>query len=526
MYSTDSFEEGDPTTVEEALNGNDGENWRIAMQEEYDALMENNTWVLTDLPANRKALNSRWIFKTKRNAAGDVTRYKARLVVKGCAQQKGVDFEETFSPVVRYSSIRYLIALAAKFDLEFEQMDAVTAFLQGDLDEEVYVVQPKEFKQGNQVCRLNKAIYGLKQASRQWNKKLDAAIKEVGLQQSRVDPCIYHRIQSGKMFFLAVYVDDILLFSNDGVTKKSVKEHLQKRFKMKDLGEATSCVGLHITRDRREGKIFIEQSKYINEILSRFNMSDCKPVTTPYDPNQKLSVDMAPKSEMEIREMANVPYQAAVGSILYLTQGTRPDIAFAVNTVAKFCNNPGKAHWVAVKRIFRYLRGTANAKLVFSRSASSDLTGYCDADWASDPDERRSCTGYVFTLQGGAISWNCKRQPTVALSTTEAEYMALSSAIQEAMWLKQFQNELWVTKHEISIFCDNKSAIDLACTDSYHARTKHIDIRHHFVREKVNTKEIVIKHLDTNEMIADGLTKGLFGTKHMFCTTKMGITLN
>lgn len=525
MFSNESIEAGDPFTVEEALNGPDADFWKKAMKEEYDALMENKTWYLTNLPANRKAIDSKWIFKTKRDADGNITRYKARLVVKGCAQRKGIDFEETFSPVVRYSSIRYLIALAAKFNLEIEQMDAVTAFLQGDLDDEVYVLQPKEFRQGTQVCRLNKAIYGLKQASRQWNKKLDATIKEVGLKQSKVDPCIYHRVQSGKMLFLAVYVDDILLFSNDIKMKAIVKSHLQKRFKMKDLGEASSCVGLHITRNREEGKIFIDQSKYINAILAKFNMSDCKPVATPFDSNQKLSSDMSPKTEIEVQEMAKVPYQEAVGSILYLTQGTRPDIAYAVNTVCKYSRNPGKAHWSAVKRIFRYLRGTANAKLVFSKNGGPEITGYCDADWANDLDERRSCTGYVFTLQGGSISWNCKRQPTVALSSTEAEYMALSSAIQEAMWLKQFQHEFWDSSKAITIFCDNKSAIDLASTDSYHARSKHIDIRHHFVREQVNTKQIVINHMDTNYMVADALTKGVFANKQEYCAKLMGLIL-
>lgn len=228
--------------MEEALGGTDAQFWKIAMLEEYDALMVNNTWTLTDLPTNRKAIDSKWIFKIKRDADGNVSRYKARLVVKGCAQRKGIDFEETFSPVVRYSSIRYLIALAAKFNLEIEQMDAVTAFLQSELDDEVYIVQPKSFRQGNKVCRLNKAIYGLKQASRQWNLKLDAAIKEIGLQQSKVDPCIYHRVLSEKMVFLAVYVDDIMIFSNDVKMKEQVKIHLQKRFRMKDLGEAKVVV--------------------------------------------------------------------------------------------------------------------------------------------------------------------------------------------------------------------------------------------------------------------------------------------
>lgn len=254
-------------------------------------------------------------------------------------------------------------------------------------------------------------------------------------------------------------------------------------------------------------------------------MSDCKTAATPFDANQKLSTEMSPKTEKDAEEMSNVPYQEAVGSILYLTQGTRPDIAFAVNTVSKFNSNPGKAHWTAVKRIFRYLNGTKNAKLVFSKSGGSELIGFCDADWASDVDERRSCTGYVFKMQGGSISWNCKRQATVALSSSEAEYMAMSSAIQEAMWLKQFEREFWESANPTTIFCDNKSAIDLSKTDSYHARSKHIDIRHHFVREKVNEKEVIVKHLDTENMVADSLT-AVFVNKHLYCAKEMGLIFN
>ncbi|XP_046472611.1 uncharacterized protein [Neodiprion pinetum] len=525
LYLSQANEAIDPLTVEEALNGHEGQHWKRAMQEEYQSLIENDTWELTDLPPNRKPINSKWVFKTKTDDKGNVLRHKARLVIKGCAQKRGIDYEETFAPVVRYSSIRYLMALAAKHDLEIEQMDAVTAFLQGDLHEEVYMVPPKEFYTGDKVWRLKKAIYGLKQASRQWNIKLDTELKKAGLQQSKVDPCIYHKTLDEKMLFLAVYVDDLLIFTNDQVTKENLKNKLKKCFKMKEMGEAHHCVGLRITRDRQAGKIYLDQEKYIKETLAKFNMADCKPAVTPTDPNQKLTKDMSPKNNEEIEEMSRIPYQEAIGSILYVAQGTRPDLSYAINTVSKFNNNPGKAHWSAVKRILRYLKGTSKMRLEFSAKANTDLIGYCDADWASDTDERRSCTGYVFILQGAAISWNCKRQHTVALSTTEAEYMALSSATQEAMWLKQFKEELWPNDQTkaITIYCDNKSAINLAQTDGYHARSKHIDVRHHFVRQKLSQKYIKVDHVGTEKMTADILTKQLFSSKQNFCNCQMGL---
>lgn len=527
VYSASACQANDPETVAEALLRPDAENWKEAMAEEYKSLVDNNTWSLTDLPRNRKQIGCKWVFKTKKDTEGQIQRYKARLVIKGCVQKKGIDYQETYSPVVRHGSIRYLIALAAKYNLDIDQMDAVTAFLQGDLEEEVYMAQPQEFQQGLQVCRLNKAIYGLKQASRQWNKKLDSAIKEFGLTQSNVDPCIYFNIKNQSRLYVAVYVDDLLIFTNNINEKNRLKTELSKQFKMKDLGEAHSCVGLRITRDRNNGKIYLDQQQYTEEILTRFNMFDCKPVATPADPNQKLTKAMSPKDEAELQDMSQIPYQEAVGSILYLSQGTRPDIAYAVNTVSKYNNNPGKAHWTAVKRIFRYLKGTVQNKLEFSEGSDYTLKGYCDADWASESDERRSCTAYVFINQGGAISWSSKRQPTVALSTTEAEYMALSSATQEALWLQQLGSELEpdLFQEPIDLFCDNKSAINLATTDAYHARTKHIDVRHHFLREKVEDKTINLIYISTEDMVADSLTKATPIFKHVFCYQKMGLIM-
>lgn len=417
------------------------------------------------------------------------------------------------------------MAEAVKYDLNILQMDAVTAFIQGDVNEELYMVQPVEFAKGTKVCKLKKALYGLKQASRLWNLKLDRALKEIGFRQMKLDPCVYVSLVGQKRTYLAIYVDDFMIFSNDVNMQNFLKSELHRRFKMNDIGESKYCVGLRITRDRKNGQLFLDQERHILDLLLKFNMADCKPISTPMDPNQRLTKDMSPKTSAEKEEMEKIPYQEAVGRLLYISQGTRPDIAYAVNTVSKFNSSHGKAHWTAVKRIIRYLKGTSNAKLCYSQNGCSVVHGYSDADWASDVDERRSCSGYVFLSQNGAISWSCKRQPTIALSSTEAEYMALSTSGQEALWLRQFQMDLSYLESmdAMRIFCDNKSAIDLSQKNGYNGRTRHIDIRHHFIRECIQDQKVAVEHIGTELMVADILTKPLASDKHLFCSKGMGM---
>lgn len=515
----------DPVTPDQALSGNDADKWKKAMSDEYNSLIENGTWTLEDLPPGRKAIANKWVFKTKYGGDGRIDRYKARLVVKGCSQRKGIDYAETFSPVVRYTSIRFLIAIAAKMDLEIDQMDVVTAFLQGDLKEEVYMRQPDTFDDGTaRVCRLQKSLYGLKQASRCWNEKLGAALLKAGLNRSRTDTCIYSRINGSDVLIVAVYVDDLLIFSSNAQSKQRIKDQLQATFKMTDNGKAKFILGMHIERDRAAGTISINQHKYLNEILERFNMADCNPVSTPVDVNAKLSTEMAPKDEAGIEEMRLIPYQEAVGSVLFAAQISRPDIQYAVNMVSRYNHNPGRAHWNAVKRILRYLRGTINMKLTYRRDDPKPLHGFCDADWANDVADRRSVTGYVFIMQGGAVSWNSRKQQTVALSTTEAEYMAMAAATQEAIWLRNLQNELFSHTHTITIYGDNKSALMLSeKTTTFHPRTKHIDIKHHFIRDEVTNGTVQFTHTRTEDMTADTLTKAISAAQHIKCREGMNL---
>lgn len=509
----------DPETYEEVLRRPDKDLWIKAMQEEVESLKKNETWDLVDVPPDRKAIKSKWVFKTKRNESGKIERYKARLVIKGCSQKKGIDYNETYAPVVRYSSIRYLIALAVKYDLKIHQMDAVTAYLQGELnDEEIYMSQPEGFEQkGSKVCRLKKALYGLKQSGRVWNKKLDGVLKGLGFKVSQFDPCIYFKIQEGVILIVAVYVDDFLIFSNDDSTVKDLKIQLMDVFDMKDLGEAKHCLGIRITRTKKS--IALDQQQYIEEILKKFKMSDCNPISTPMDPNQKLS-----KNENGTK--TDKPYRELIGSVMFLVQCTRPDLAYVVSSLSRFNNSPSEEHWTAAKRLLRYLKGTIDNKLIFNKDGNSEIIGYSDASWANDSEDRRSVTGYAFKLQGGTISWNAKRQPTIALSSNEAEYMAISATTQEAMWWKGFVNEIECTDKPIEIHSDSQSAICLAENGNYSQRTKHIDVRHHFIREKIANKQIKLKYLSTANQVADIFTKALNSDKIQYFKKAMGLISN
>lgn len=504
------FSLNDPTTYEEILSRPDKDLWLKAMTEEYQSLMDNNTWDLCDLPKDRKPIKNKWVFKTKKDENGQIVKYKARLVIKGCSQKFGVDYEEIFSPVVRYSSIRYLMALSVKYNLDIDQMDAVSAFLQGELNDKIiFMSQPLGFHDKTQkVCRLNRALYGLKQSSRVWNQKLDAALKKFGLTQSNHDPCVYNLFKESNILIVAIYVDDFVIFSNNMEMKTNFKKYLNQTFKMKDLGAAQNCLGIKIDRDRNRGVLYLSQKKYIQDILEKFNMKDCKPISTPMDINVKFDKSQGLPSEEEKSYMQNIPYREAVGCLMYLAQITRPDIYHVVHKLSQFNCNPTKDHWIAVKRVMRYLKGSINYKLTYTKDANDKIIGYCDADWAGCTDTRHSTSGYVFIMQGGPISWSSKKQTCVALSSCEAEYISLSHATQEALWWDLFQKEI-DGETGIKMLVDNQSAICLASEQFYHPRTKHIDIKYHFVREAILKEIIAVSYISTQYQAADMFTKVL-----------------
>lgn len=513
----------DPLDVNDALSRPDANEWKLAMQSEYESLQSNNTWILVDQPPDRKVIPCKWVFKTKTDVTGSVYRYKARLVIKGYAQCRGVDYVHTYAPVVRHSTLRYLFALAARHGLKIEQMDAITAFLQGDLkDQDIYMEQPSQFVDSTQpkkVCLLKKAIYGLKQASRVWNTELDTELKKIGFHQCDYDKCVYYLIIGDVVLIVAIYVDDLLLFSNSDQNLKFIKDSLHQRFKMKELGPVEHCLGMRI--NQYSNGVSIDQEHYIEQILERFGLSDCNSLSTPMKPNENLTV--VEMTQEEIDQMRNVPYQEAIGCLMYLSQCTRPDISYAVNVLSRFNSNPHLNHWLSVKRVFRYLRGTSKMKLFYSRGiCHNDIIGYADADYAGDIENRKSTSGYVFISQNAAISWSSRKQSVVAISTCEAEYMALSAATQEAVWWQGIQT-FYGNNDPLQIKTDNQSALSIANEGNVSARTKHIDIRHHFIQEKVKENRVEISYINTHDQVADILTKPLVKEKFEHCRKSLGL---
>lgn len=513
----------EPKNIKEALSSSAGSQWELAAKAEFESLMENETWELVKLPPGRKPIGCKWVFKLKMNPDGTVDRYKARLVAKGYSQVEGVDYSETFAPVAKFPSIRAILALAASEDMEIHQMDVKTAFLNGTLDEEIYMDQPEGFRVPGKeglVCKLKKSLYGLKQAPRAWNVAIHAYLRCLGMQQSNVDHCVYIKKWNNHTLWMVIYVDDLILASDSMQLLEEVKRALKSGFKMTDLGELKHFLGIQVAREREKRKIWLSQQHYITQILRKYGMQDCKSVKTPLDTSQKLQKTMQPKNEEEKQQMSAIPYRQAVGSLIYAMQGTRPDIAAAIGSVSQYMENPGMQHWTAVKRILRYLQGTRDLALWIG---GEKPLGYSDADWAGCLDTRRSTTGALWLI-GGAVSWQSKKQATTALSSTEAEYMALTAAAKDGIWLRALLQSLGrPVESPLVILEDNQGAIALAKNPVSHARSKHIDVRYHFIREALERGEIKLEYCSTADMAADVLTKALSAQKVMEFREKMGL---
>lgn len=532
-YASPMASDDIPATYKEAVGSSEEDKWRSAMADEMESLQKNQTWKLAKLPKGKKAIGCKWVY-TKKDGFPDISdvRYKARLVAKGYAQKEGIDYNEVFSPVVKHSSIRLLLALVAQLDMELFQMDVKTAFLHGDLEEEIYMAQPDGFMvsgKEDMVCKLEKSLYGLKQSPRQWYKRFDKFMLRQKYTRSKYDHCVYLRkLQDGSFIYLLLYVDDMLIASKNKVEIEKLKAQLNGEFEMKDLGEAKKILGMEISRDRKLGTLWLTQKDYLRRVLKRFGIHDeSKPVSTPLAPHFKLSAVLSPKDAAERAYMSKVPYASAVGSLMYAMVCTRPDISYAVGVVSRYMHNPGKEHWQAVKWILRYILNTVDVGLVYQQERGGQyVVGYCDSNYAGDLDKRRSTTGYVFTLAKAPVCWRSTLQSTVALSTTEAEYMALTEAVKEAIWLQGLLGELGIRHKHIKVHCDSQSAIMLAKNQVYHARTKHIDVRYHFIREIIEEGGVVIQKIHTTENPADMLTKTVNSIKFEHCLNLINTVKN
>ncbi|KAG3176917.1 hypothetical protein PC128_g17075 [Phytophthora cactorum] len=488
--SANAVEAGDlsePTTFQNAVNGPDQVHWRKAIPAELKSMRLRGVFRAAKLPDGHRAIGTKWVFKIKRKADGSIEKYKARLVAKGFKQKYGMDYTETFSPVVKYVTLRMVIAMAKYFGWPLDQLDV--------------------------------AIYGLKQASRVWNETFDELVCSIGFQVSAFDPCLYIKVVEGHCVFVLVYVDDVLITGSSPELISRTKNDLKTRFEMTDSGKCAFVLGIELV-DGPDGSVTMCQRRYVDDILKRFGMDECKAVVSPVDMSTRLvSSDAATK--------VNAPFREAVGALMHLMTATRPDIAYAVGYVSRFMENPQEEHWVAVKRIFRYLQGTKTHGICFKPGDNIDFRGYSDADWAGDLADRKSTSGYTFMLMGAPVSWGSKKQSSVSLSTSEAEYIALSLAIQEGKWIHRLLCEILAatneTGPELKIREDNQSCIKMTKNPVNHGRAKHIDIKYHHIRDEVKRGEVKLEYCETSLMLADIMTKALPGPRHMDLTTALGI---
>ncbi|KAL4351255.1 hypothetical protein GQ457_06G019360 [Hibiscus cannabinus] len=419
--------ENDLESFSQAMSCNESKLWYDDMKDEMNSMKNNEVWDLVSLSDGIKAIGCKWVFKTKKDSKGNIERYKARLVAKGFTQREGIDYTETFSLISKKDSLCILLALVAQFDLELQQMDVKTAFLNGDLEEEVYMKQPEGFSSSdgeNLVCKLKKSIYGLKQASRQWYLKFHEVISPFGFIENIMDQCIYQKVSGSKICFLILYVDDILLATNYRGMLHEVKQFLSKNFDMKDMGDASYVIVIKIHRDRHKGVLGLSQETYINKVLERFRMKDCSPSVAPIVKGDKFNLNQCPKNKFEREQMKNIPYASVVGSLMYAQVCTRPDIAFTVGMLGRYQSNPGIDHLRAGKKVLRYFKGTKEYMLTYKRSDHLEVVGYSDSDFAGCVDSRKSTSGYIFMFASGAISWRSVKQTLTATSTMEVEFVS------------------------------------------------------------------------------------------------------
>ncbi|KAM1515934.1 hypothetical protein ACFX10_014988 [Malus domestica] len=507
----------DPRDYTEAMSDIDSKRWQEAMKSEMDSMYQNQVWTLIDPPEGIVPVGNKWVFKRKIGVDGNVETYKARLVAKGYRQIEGIDYEETFSPVAMIKSIRILLAIVAYHDYEIWQMDVKTAFLNGYLEEELYMAQPEGFVskfEKTKVCKLLRSIYGLKQASRSWNIRFDTEIKSFGFTQNEDDNCVYQKVVGDAVVFLVLYVDDILLFENDTAVLSSVKVWLSKTFHMKDLGDASFVLGIKLYRDRSRKLIGLSQSMYIDKVLSRFQMERSKKGILSVRHEIHLSKSMEPTPE-EIWQMSTVPYVSAIGSLMY-----------AMICTSRYQSNPGSEHWAAVKTVLKYLSRTKDMFLVYGGATELRVEAYTDADFQSDVDDRSSNSGYVFTLNGGAVSWKSKKQSVIADSTTEAEYVAVAEAGKELFWMKKFITELGVVPtitSPVTLYCDNNGAIAQAKEPRAHQKNKHFDRRFNIIRRYAAEGKVNILKVASADNVADPLTKPMSQIQLDRLMEKMGI---
>lgn len=508
-----------PEAYKEIAGRADEALWQQAVREELQSLADNHAWRLVRCPAGVVPLKSKWVFRIKPDEHGEPIRYKARLVAKGFQQKPGVDYNETYSPVAKLATIRTVLAVATHRRMHVHQLDVKTAFLYGELEEDVYMAIPEGVAAPpNFVCKLDRSLYGLKQSPRCWNNKLNDLLLDFGFTRSRHDYCLYTRIDDRGGVYIIIYVDDLLIAGDRLDLVKEIKRALSKKLQMTDCGVVNHFLGMKIRYDRATGCMYLAQEAAVDRVLTKFGMQDCNHVKTPMEKGCFLPPQAA--------NPVSHPYRQLLGSLMYTMLCVRPDICYAVGYLGRFQVQPDEAHWQALKRVVRYVKGTKNLKLQYKQNDDAEaLVGYADADWASDAEDRKSVSGFVFKVFGNTVSWASRKQQTVALSSCEAEYAALSAAASEGLWLHGILEDLKQVRPDTAfkVYEDNRGCIAMA-TNTESKRVKHIDVKHHFLRDHVAQGRLQIEAIDTANQIADTFTKPLEPGRFRELRTLLGLT--
>jgi len=526
--SGNTFKRLIPRTYEEALSCADSDLWVEAINKELEGLTGNGTWKLIhpdDVPSGRRPLKGKWVFDIKHDG-----RYKARFVVKGFLQQYLRDYTETFAPVINSVALKVLLAKAAQNKWKVHQFDVPNAFLKGTLKEDIYMFQPKGNKvspeERDYICKLIKSLYGLKQASREFYLFFSEFLIEYGFKIIPSDECIFMLTDSDGdgVIMCGLHVDDGSVMGSDETKVEKFLQLLRSKFNV-TTNPVKRLLGMDITQTDDNSKITISMSSYIKEFLEESKMSDCNPVRTPME---IISRTLSNLEDSDIKDFrSNNNFRTIVGSVSYLCNIGRPDISVAVNYLSRNQINPSTLHWKIAKRLLRYLKGTIELGISYSSSdgpSANILYGFADADWASDTSSRNSTSGYIFKIGDNLISWKCKLQDVIALSTTEAEYYSLSAAVKEAKYLRALLSDLGFNQaFATTIFEDNQGCVNLAHHSTSHERTKHIDIKHHFIRQEIRNGAIKVIYCPTRDMVADIMTKPLSFDLHSRCISGMGL---
>lgn len=492
------------------MKSDQAEGWNEALQKELKAMESNEVYDWATLPRGRRAVTSKLLFTTKTHADGSLDKLKVRLVARGYSQVEGLDYEETFAPVLKYPSMRVFVANAASKGLKVHQMDVTTAFLNGVLLEDIYMRPPPGLKvpgKEGMVWKLKKSLYGLKQSPRVWNAHIDGTLTKVmGFTRCKSDTCLYIKGEGENKVYLGVYVDDLLIATGNMDALAYTKKVLTETYHMTDVGLAKKFLGIEVEH-QPDGSIKLHQNAYVRKILETYEMANCKAASTPFVPRTRL----VPREKGE-GEPLEKPFRELVGSLMYLTTSTRPDLAFAVSQLSRVASNPSMEHWQHGMHVLRYLTGTGTLGLTYPGPGTQrgivKLSAYTDTDWAGDSTTSRSTQGYIFMINGAAVSWNSSLQPKVAMSSTEAEYYGAANAATEAEWMRMLLEELGHPQQgPTPIFADNQSCIALSKNPVFHKRTKHIPLRYHKVRELVEEGTVELQFTRTDVQAADMLTK-------------------